>query len=136
QPMVSARVTSMKPERALALGAILIGAGFGACAFARTPFEYAMTVVVWTGGELAMAPVGPAVAAELAPIDRRGAYQGAYGLAWGASTFVAPLTGSLVLGRYGSVGLWSTCFVVGLVAALGYILLGPAIARRLTVATA
>jgi MFS family permease len=132
QPLAVARLSKQKrPERALALGAVLIGIGYGACAFARSPLAYAATVVIWTLGEIAMAPIGPALAADLAPADRRGAYQGAYQLSGGGSTFVAPLVGSLLLGRFGSVGLWSACFVVALVAAGSYLALGPFIARRL-----
>ena len=38
-------------------------------------------------------------------------------MAWGAGSFLAPLFGSLVLGRFGSVALWTGCFAVCLVAA-------------------
>jgi len=53
---------------------------------------------------------------DLAPSSLRGTYQGIYSMAWGASSFFAPVLGSLVLGHFGSVTLWTSCFVVCLVA--------------------
>jgi MFS family permease len=90
----------------LATGALLIGLGFGATAFAGGAPVYALGVVLWTLGEIGFATATPALVAELAPVDQRGAYQGTYQLAWGAASTAAPALGSLVLVHFGRGALW------------------------------
>jgi MFS family permease len=103
----------------LAVGAALVGIGLGTTAFAGsapTPV-YALAVVVWTLGEIGFATAAPTFVAELAPIDRRGTYQGTYQLAWGAACTAAPALGSLVLVHLGSGALWIGCLGLCLAAA-------------------
>jgi MFS family permease len=90
----------------LASGAVLIGLGFGATALAAGTAVYALGVVLWTLGEIGFATATPALVAELAPADQRGAYQGTYQLAWGAASTAAPVVGSLVLVHLGRGALW------------------------------
>jgi MFS family permease len=134
QPLATERLARARPDVVLAIAAALIGLGMGANAIARTPLTYAMGIVLWTAGEIAMAPVGPAVVADLSPASQRGAYQGAYQAAWGGSAFFAPLLGSFLLGRFGSYGLWGSCFAAGLVAAAGQLGIGTLVRRRLAAA--
>jgi MFS family permease len=77
---------------------------------------YALTGVVWTLGEIGFSTVAPALVAEFAPADRRGAYQGTYQLAWGTASVVAPTLGTFVLARLGGPGLWLGCLAACLVA--------------------
>ena len=90
----------------LASGAVLIGLGFGATALAGGAAVYALGVVLWTLGEIGFATATPALVAELAPVDQRGAYQGTYQLAWGTASTAAPVVGSLVLVHFGRGALW------------------------------
>jgi len=111
--------------RVLALGALLTGAGFGLTAFASAAPLYALSIAVWTAGEIASTSVTPAVAADRAPSHLRGSYQGAYQLVWGLSSFLAPALGSWVLDRFGGGALWTGCLVSGLLATIGHLLLSP-----------
>jgi MFS family permease len=98
----------------LATGALLIGLGFGVTAFASGAPVYALGIVLWTLGEIGFATATPALVAELAPVDQRGAYQGTYQLAWGTATTAGPVIGSLVLVHLGRGALWfgglATCW--------------------------
>lgn len=67
----------------LALSAVLTGIGFGLTQFATALPFYALTVVIWTLGEILAAAIGPALVAELAPTKLRGLYQGVFGASWG-----------------------------------------------------
>ncbi len=116
QPTAVSLVQRFDRGRVLALGALLQGVGFGLTAAGHSIGWYAFTVVVWTTAELCYSPVSPAVVSDLAPTSLRGTYQGVYSMAWGAGSFVAPLAGSFVLGRYGSTVLWTGSFAVCLVA--------------------
>jgi MFS family permease len=104
----------------LAAGAVLLGWGFGLTAFAGSAAFYALTVAVWTLGEIVHAPVSMATVAELSPAQARGRYQGMYTLAWSAAAFAGPVAGGAALDRWGSASVWGACAVLGTVTAGGY----------------
>ncbi|HVV51588.1 MAG TPA: MFS transporter, partial [Polyangia bacterium] len=106
QPIALRVLRGLGRTQWLAAGALLVGLGFGATAFAGGAPVYALGVLLWTLGEIGFATGSPAVLAELAPADQRGAYQGTYQLAWAVASTVAPALGALVLGRLGSRALW------------------------------
>jgi MFS family permease len=111
--------------RALALAALLTGLGFGATALASSTLAFALTVAVWTVGEIVMAPVNSAVVAERSPVHLRGRYQAAFGLTWSIAFMAAPVVGPRVIERTGMGGFWVTCLVLGLGAALAFLALEP-----------
>lgn len=111
------------PRMVLLAGALLVGWGFGLAAFVDSALAYACTVVVWTLGEMLQAPTAIAVAAERAPEEQRGRYQGIYTSAWSAAAFVAPAGGGWVLDAWGATTLWTVCGVTGTVAGVGWVLL-------------
>ncbi len=130
QPFAPRVVSRFSATHALCVGALLTGAGFALTAFVSSTLGIAVSIAVWTLGELVVSPVGPAVAAAIAPADRRASYQGALQLSWAASALVAPLVGPRVLAAYGSTSVWVSCGGLGVVAAAIYLALGPALRRR------
>jgi MFS family permease len=117
QPFVIGIVTRMRRTRALALGAILVGVGYGLNAPMLGVAGAAASVLVWTFGELCVSPVTPAVLAELAPPHLRARYQGMQQLAWGFTALVGPPAGLWVFEHVGARALWGICFTFGLIAA-------------------
>jgi MFS family permease len=103
--------------------------GFAATAFATSAAGLALTVAVWTAGEIITAGIGGTIVAALAPAHLRGRYNGLYGFAWAFASVVAPLAGSRLL-TAGVEALWFTVGAVGLLAALGLLAAAPAIRRR------
>ena len=118
QPFVVAAADRVPRTRMLALGSLLTGAGFGLTAVAGAPLVYALSILVWTVGEIALSAVAPAVISDYAPPHLRGSYQGTFGLSWSISSFAGPVVGSYVLGHFGGTVLWTGCLGVGVVAAL------------------
>jgi MFS family permease len=135
QPTAVRWVQRFDRGRVLALAALLQGIGFGLTGAGHTHAWYAMTVVIWTFAELCYSPLSPAVVSDLAPARLRGTYQGFYSMAWGAATCLAPALGSLVLGRFGSAALWSSCFGVCLVAVALHLPRGAAYTGRVSAPT-
>jgi MFS family permease len=131
QPLMVPVLERMRRGRVLAMGALLVGLGFGLTALAHMPLHYALTIVVWTFGEIAFIPVAPTVVADLAPTRLRGSYQGAYQLAWGAASCAAPAVGGFVLGHFGNRALWAGCLVAGVLGAIMHVVISPARRRRL-----
>ena len=118
QPLALRYVRGRGHVQWLVAGCVLTGLGLGATALAGGALVYALASVVWTLGEIGFSTAAPALVAELAPVDRRGAYQGTYQLAWGTAAVVAPTLGTLVLARLGAHALWVGCLAACLVAAV------------------
>ncbi|MGW3043121.1 MDR family MFS transporter [Kitasatospora sp. NPDC001159] len=106
---------------------LLTGWGFGLAALAgSSAWLFALSVGVWTVGEILHTPVMMGLIAELAPTHARGRYQGVYSLSWSLASLLGPAGGGLLLQYVGPAALWLACGAVGTVAALGYV----ALARR------
>jgi MFS family permease len=118
QPLALRFVRGRGHAEWLIAGCVLTGLGLGATAFAGGALVYALSAVVWTLGEIGFSTAAPALVAELAPVERRGAYQGTYQLAWGTASVLAPTIGTFVLARLGGRALWGGCLVASLAAAV------------------
>jgi MFS family permease len=115
----------------LALATLIVGAGFGLVAFAGSAWFYAVTVVIWTLGEMLQSPSNSALVAELSPAALRGRYQGMSSLSWSAGAALAPILGGFVQEHLGDPVLWLGGFAVCALVALGQLLSGPARERRI-----
>ena len=105
----------------LSVAALCTGCGFGLTAFAGSAWFYALTVTVWTAGEMLSVPANMALVAELSPTHARGRYQGVYSLAWSGASFLAPMTAGFLLAVSGGDAVWLCCTLLGVVAAAGYV---------------
>ena len=104
-------------RRAMALGALLFGAGFGAMVFASGFLTVAATVVVWTFGEMILLPASGAYVADIAPVERRGEYMGLYTMSFAVALAVGPGLGAGAFDRFGAASVWGGAFVLGCVSA-------------------
>jgi MFS family permease len=102
-------------RRALALGALLFGIGFGALALATSVASVAATIVVWTFGEMILLPGASAYVAEIAPTERRGVYMGFFQMTFSLSFAVGPWLGTLVMEHWGASSLWIGTFIAGII---------------------
>ncbi|HSK67459.1 MAG TPA: MFS transporter [Anaerolineales bacterium] len=115
----------------VAVSSVLLGAGFGFTALASNLPLFALSVALWTLGEIAATSVSPAIIADLSPVRLRGLYQGIFGAAWGLSYFIGPLAGGWVYEQFGSTTLWIGCLVLGLILSLCYLALRAPARKRL-----
>jgi len=116
----------------MAASSVLLGIGFGLPALVTTFAGYALSVAIWTLGEIGGATVAPAIVSDLAPVDKRGLYQGVFGAAWGLAFLTGPVLGGWVYQNYGATALWTACLVVGGLLGAGYLAMAPAAERRMT----
>lgn len=103
----------------LALGALLIALGFGLTAFAGPLPLLALSVIIWSVGEMILLPASTDAAAALAPADRRGEYMGLYSMTWTLALTLGPWLGLLTYARLGPSFLWGGCAVVALMSTGG-----------------
>jgi predicted MFS family arabinose efflux permease len=111
-PLVTA-LSQWSYRRTLALGALLIGAGFGALALAQGFRSVALTVVVWTFGEMIFLPGSAAYAAEAAPPSRRGEYIGLYAMSFSTAFALSPWLGARAMEAFGARALWIATLLAG-----------------------
>lgn len=104
------RMARWSHSRALALGALLIGSGFGALAVARELWSVAASTVVWTFGEMITLPSMSACTADLSPAGRRGEYMGLYQVGFAIAFLFGPWAGTAILDHSGPRVLWGLAF--------------------------
>lgn len=109
--------------KVLSLGALLVGLGFGLMPFGRGFAFAALSVTVWTFGEMLTFPVATAVAANRSGRGHPGRHLGALTATLGLSYMGAQIVGPWIYQLYGPQILWLGCAVVGALAAAGFRLL-------------
>jgi MFS family permease len=105
------------PQPLIALGYGLTGLGFALTGFAHGIPMLAITVVIWTLGEMVHAPVAGAFVSGLAPERFRGRYMGLWHSTWSTGLLLGPVMGTYIYDR-SPLALWITCLVVGLAASM------------------
>ncbi|MEU8223936.1 MFS transporter [Kribbella sp. NPDC048915] len=130
QPFLGRWMARRDRPKLLASSMLIVGLGFGVGAVVHSWWGYALSVVVWTLGEIGFAAVIGAVFADLAPIDLRGRYLGLSGMSFGIGTVVGPLAGTNALEHLGPTVTWLGCAVLGVAIFLGQYALAPALHAR------
>jgi MFS family permease len=108
-------------RHSMVLGALLVGLGFGGMLFTSGFLSVALTVVIWTFGEMIFLPSASAYVADIAAPERRGAYMGVYQMVGNASFAVSGWFGMKFLESFGSSILWGTVFLVCIVSAISFL---------------
>ena len=106
--------TQRLPQQPLiAIGYALTAIGYALTgAVAGVPL-LAMTVVIWTIGEMLYAPVAGAYVTRIAPEKYRGRYMGLWHSMFSGGMLLGPVLGSMIYAR-SPAWLWIACLVVGL----------------------
>jgi MFS family permease len=102
--------------RMVALGALLVGAGFFLTGFAHTLLALAACTAIFTFGEIFESPPAAVFVADRSPEHLRGRYQAAFGTMFGLAAIVGPIAGTAAFHAEPML-LWGACGVVGIVAA-------------------
>ena len=135
QPLVSDRLGRMRRAWVLAGSLLTMGLGLWATAAADTLPEFALTVVLWTFGEIMFAAVSLATVVDLAPVHARGRYTSVVWVAAGTSFALGPLASTAVYQVAGEGVVWALCAGLGAVGALLALGADAGIRRRLSPGT-
>lgn len=128
QPRLTLWGSAHDRSRLLALASFLIGSGIALHGPSSWIAVHVAAIAVWTLGEIIAAPLNSTVVTSLASAEARGRYQGTFGMSWGLASMVGPLAGGAVLDHVGAAALWGSCFILGIVVAVGF--LASATGRR------
>ena len=105
------------------LGALLICAGYALVPHGGTLGYLALTIFVWTFGEMLVLPILNVVVAERAGRGYQGQYMGMYAMAYSVAFIVAPVTGTFIYERLGPTALWHGIGIVGIVLGASFLTL-------------
>lgn len=118
---LNAAMSRWSHRKSMATGAIFTAVGYGALAFAVGPVTTAMTVVLWTVGEMILFPSLSAYVSELSPAEQRGRYMGLYAMNFSLAFAIGPWIGTRLLETIGGPALWLLCLGVGLLSAVMFL---------------
>jgi predicted MFS family arabinose efflux permease len=117
--------------RVFGLGCLLTCTGFALLPLGSTVAFAALTIIVWTVGEMISLPFG--YSAAVARADRNGSgsgeYIGLHAAAGALAMFVAPATGLWVYAHLGPETLWYGIGILGPVLGLACLVLAPILKR-------
>ncbi|GJM26502.1 MAG: MFS transporter [Phycisphaerae bacterium] len=116
----------------VALASLVSGVGFMLTDYADTAWEFRLTVMVWTTGEMMAMPLVAAIVADLAPLRMRARYMGVYTISYSGANMIAAPIGGMILVHFGGSVLWKTCFALGVASALLFASIGRSIATPKT----
>ncbi len=131
QPLTLSFVARAPRAVLLPAAMLLVGGGIALSATCHSVWAFALTVVVWTLGEIGETTALQALLAAIAPEALRGRYMGAAGLAWGVSGMLAPFVGARVYAA-SPAGLWLGCLGLSVLTAVGLLAMAVRLRRRPT----
>jgi len=124
------KLTAKKPPIwSVAFAGLLFALGFGAIAFAKTPFMFYVTTAIWTLGEIVNATNDGAYVANHTPISHRGRFQSILPIIGGTGFAVSSSFVGGMISRVGLSPVWPMLGMVAAAAAAGIFLLGALEAR-------
>ena len=120
---ITRRIEKKPPMLMMALGTVFFAVGLGMYGFVSAYWLFAVGMAILTIGEMVAVPIANAVVASFAPEDMRGRYNFIFGNSWGISFAIGPYLAGLIMDNYNPNLLWAACFVIGILAALMFLLL-------------
>jgi predicted MFS family arabinose efflux permease len=106
--------------RVTGVASLLVGLGFGLLVWARSAPAVALTILVWTAGEMLGWPVISGWVAGRARAGNRGRYMAAFTLVFSLAALPAPIAGTAVYERFGPDALWAACLAIGVLDLAGF----------------
>lgn len=134
QPVLYRRVVRFGRFRVNAVAGVVIGIGVAGTGLAHDVWMYVATTVVWSVGEVVGGIVYGGIAADMAPAEAQGRYQGAFTLMSALSRLVGPGLTTVLFATAGPAVLWIGAAVSTLVCAFVLIRLEPRFLRRIEAA--
>ncbi|MCA1900563.1 MAG: MFS transporter [Chloroflexi bacterium] len=107
----------------MAAGMFIYALGVGSVALMANFWGFWLSMVILTFGELTIVPTASKYVADIAPADMRGRYMSLYWFGWGLARAAAPLIGGFLNDNLFPRAIWIGGISIGLVSALGLILL-------------
>jgi MFS family permease len=123
------RIRKYPLVRMINVSFILLGAGLGLMPLGRGFAFGALTVAVWTFGEMLSMPLVSALIAGRADDANRGRYMGLFSFVFSLAFIIAPAGGTAIYGRFGGDAVWIVCAALCVFLAAAFSALRPALQK-------
>ncbi len=118
--------------RTINISFVLLGIGLGLMPLGRGYAFGALTVAIWTFGEMLSMPLVTALIAERADDSNRGRYMGLNSFAFSLAFIVGPAAGTAIYDGLGPDAVWYVCAATCVVITVAFSLLRPHLAKPRT----
>jgi predicted MFS family arabinose efflux permease len=123
------RIRKYSQTRMINISFVLLGIGMGLMPLGRGFAFGALTVAVWTVGEMLSMPLITALIAARADDSNRGRYMGLFSFAFSLAFVVAPAGGTAIYERLGPDAVWYVCCALCVLLAAAFSALRPYLKR-------
>ncbi len=120
QVLITRRLKKYPTTRVLRLGAVFYVIAPLLITLSNGFWGFWSAMVILTMGELIVVPAASAMAANVAPVDKRGRYMSLYGLTWNLAAGVSPLFGGMLSDSFGPKAPWLGGVLTGLLAVAAF----------------
>ena len=127
---VTSLVTRYHRGAMMVAAAVVMAVGFGLIGLSTAVWHFALTVVIWTLGEIIHAPLASAIVTDLSPVELRGRYQGIMAMCFSCALMIGAPLGGAVLSRWGGGYVWAFSFGTAMLAAALYLGVRARLAAR------
>ncbi|HKJ26959.1 MAG TPA: MFS transporter [Anaerolineales bacterium] len=115
------RFSKLKPMTAMAIGCVILGAGFGMFGFVDGIAMFVVGMIILTIGEMIVAPFIQSMAAKFSPEDMRGRYLALMGLFRRFTNIFMPFVIGVVMDTFNPKWIWYGAGILGVVGAVSYL---------------
>ena len=123
------RIRKYSQARMINVSFLLLGLGLGLMPLGRGFAYGALTVAVWTFGEMLSMPLVTALIASRAEDSNRGRYMGVFSFVFSLAFIIAPAGGTAIYDRFGPDAVWYVCAALSVVIAVAFSALRPYLER-------
>jgi MFS family permease len=127
---VTRRFRDYPPLLLMLLGSVLYAVGFSAFGLTASYPLFMIATIIITIGEMIAVPTAQAVAAQMAPTDKRGRYMALYSYVWTIPGIVGPTLAGLVMDNADPRLVWYAGGIICLIAAAAFWALHQRTARQ------
>jgi predicted MFS family arabinose efflux permease len=124
------KIRKYSQARMINLSFILFGAGLGLMPLGRGFAFGALTVAIWTFGEMLSMPLVTALIAGRADDSNRGRYMGLFSFVFSLAFIVAPAGGTAIYARFGGDAVWYVCAALCFLLAVAFSALRPHLEQK------
>jgi len=103
---VTRKIKDRPPFLLMAFGTIFYTIGFSLFGFVSAYWLFMFSIVIITIGEMIIMPTSQALAANFAPVDKRGRYMAIFGLIWMLPATIGPSSAGYILDNFNPNLLW------------------------------
>ena len=124
------RIRKYSQARMINVSFVLLGLGLGLMPLGRGYAFGALTVAIWTFGEMLSMPLVTALIAARADDSNRGRYMGLFSLVFSLAFVIAPAGGTAIYDRLGPDAVWYVSCGLCFLLAVAFSALRPSLAKR------